>query len=99
MAQVFGPDRRIAVCRELTKPYEEILRGTVGELAAQVAEILGEITLVVAGAEHAPPALEDLVDEVADLVERGMRRSEAVADVAGRTGVSRRALYERVMRG
>jgi hypothetical protein len=36
---------------------------------------------------------------VADLVERGMRRSEAVADVAGRTGVSRRALYERVMRG
>ncbi len=98
MAEAFGPGRRVAVCRELTKPYEEVLRGSLGDLAAQVGDILGEITLVVEGAEHTPPDPEELVDEVAALVERGMRRSEAVAEVATRAGVSRRELYERVMR-
>lgn len=93
MADALGAQRRIAACRELTKPYEEVLRGTVGELADQVGDILGEITLVVAGAEHAPPDLAELVDQVGDLVERGMRRSEAVAQVAAQAGVSRRELY------
>lgn len=93
MAQAWGPERRVAVCRELTKPYEEVLRGTVGELSQQVADILGEITLVVAGADRSAPDLEELVEQVADLVERGMRRSEAVAQVAAESGVSRRELY------
>ncbi len=87
----------MAVCRELTKPYEEVLRGTVGDLAGQVGEILGEITLVVAGAPDVEPDPADLLDQVADLVERGMRRSEAVAEVAQRAGVSRRELYALVM--
>lgn len=96
MAEVFG-ERRVAVCRELTKPYEEVLRGTVGELAGQVEEILGEITLVVEGAPDAPVDPADLLEHVAELVERGMRRSEAVAQVAAQTGVSRRELYALVM--
>ncbi len=97
MAEILGEDRHVAVCRELTKPYEEVLRGTVGDLAGQVGEILGEITLVVAGAPDVEPDPADLLDQVADLVERGMRRSEAVAEVAQRAGVSRRELYALVM--
>mgnify|MGYP003610259750 FL=1 len=97
MAEILGEDRHVAVCRELTKPYEEVLRGTVGDLAGEVGEILGEITLVVAGAPDVEPDPADLLDQVADLVERGMRRSEAVADVAQRAGVSRRELYALVM--
>ena len=97
MAELLGEDRQVAVCRELTKPYEEVLRGTVGDLAEEVGEILGEITLVVAGAPDVEPDPADLLDQVADLVERGMRRSEAVAEVAQRAGVSRRALYALVM--
>ena len=97
MAEILGQDRHVAVCRELTKPYEEVLRGTVGDLAGQVGEILGEITLVVAGAPDVEPDPADLLDQVADLVERGMRRSEAVAEVAQRAGVSRRELYALVM--
>jgi len=97
MAELLGEDRQVAVCRELTKPYEEVLRGTVGDLAEEVDEILGEITLVVAGAPDVEPDPADLLDQVADLVERGMRRSEAVAEVAQRAGVSRRELYALVM--
>lgn len=97
MAEIFGEERQIAVCRELTKPYEEILRGRVGELAGQVEDILGEITLVVAGAPDVPPEPGDLLEQVAELVDRGMRRSEAVAEVAARAGVSRRELYAMVM--
>lgn len=94
MAETFGPERRVAVCRELTKTYEQVLRGTVGELAEQVSDILGEITLVVAGAPERPIAPADLVSEVQALVDQGVRRSEAVARVAREAGVSRRQLYE-----
>ena len=97
MSEVMGAQRRVAVCRELTKPYEEVLRGAVGELAGQVEEILGEITLVVEGAPDAPTDPADLLEHVAELVERGMRRSEAVAQVASDAGVSRRELYALVM--
>lgn len=97
ISEVMGAQRRVAVCRELTKPYEEVLRGTVGELAGQVEEILGEITLVVEGAPDAPTDPADLLEHVAELVERGMRRSEAVAQVASDAGVSRRELYALVM--
>jgi 16S rRNA (cytidine1402-2'-O)-methyltransferase len=97
IAEVMGAQRRVAVCRELTKPYEEVLRGTVGELASEVEEILGEITLVLEGAPDAPTDPADLLEHVAELVERGMRRSEAVAQVASDAGVSRRELYALVM--
>ena len=97
MAEIFGPDRRIAVCREMTKTFEEVLRGTVSELAPGVGDILGEVTLVVAGATPREVDPGDLVPQVDALVAGGMRRSEAIAQVAADAGVSRRELYARVV--
>lgn len=97
LAEIFGGDRRIAVCRELTKTYEEVLRGRVGELAQQVGDILGEVTVVVAGAPESAADLGELADEVERAVAAGMRRSEAIAQVAKEAGVSRRELYARVV--
>jgi 16S rRNA (cytidine1402-2'-O)-methyltransferase len=98
IAEIFGSERRIAVCRELTKTYEEVLRGTVGELASQVEDILGEVTLVVEGAAARQVDPSDLVAEVEARVDSGMRRSEAVAQVATDAGVSRRELYALVVK-
>ncbi len=97
MAEILGAQRRIAVCRELTKTYEEVLRGTVSELAEQVAEVLGEVTVVVDGAPETAPDPADLVEQVRELVADGMRRSEAIAQVARTAGVSRRELYAQVV--
>ena len=97
MVEFFGPDRPVAVCRELTKTYEEVLRATVGELVERVEGILGEVTVVVAGAPEVVVAPADLVAEVAARVDEGMRRSEAVAAVAKEFGVSRRELYALVV--
>ena len=95
---VLGPDRRIAVCRELTKTYEEIRRGTLAEVAAWAADgVRGEITVVLAPAVAAEPVVEDLVDQVAALVEQGMRLKEACAQVAGATGASKKELYDAVV--
>lgn len=94
---VLGPDRRAAVCRELTKKHEEILRGPLSELAAwaEVGPVRGEITVVLAGAAptEAPP-VESLVDAVAERVAEGERLKDAVAAVAGAAGVGKRDLYE-----
>ena len=97
MVEFFGPDRPVAVCRELAKTYEEVLRATVGELFERVEGILGEVTVVVAGAPEVVVAPADLVAEVAERVGAGMRRSEAVAAVAKEFGVSRRELYALVV--
>jgi len=100
MAGAFGADREAAVCRELTKTYEEVRRGGLGELAAWVREstILGEITVVVRGADARPvPASASLVVEVEGLVATGSRLREAVADVSGRTGARRNELYDAVL--
>ncbi len=95
---VLGPDRRAAVCRELTKTYEEVRRGTLGELAEWAADgVRGEISVVLAGAESTPPSVADLVGEVNELVGGGTRLKDACAEVAARAGVSRRELYEAVL--
>lgn len=98
MAQAWGADRRLAVCRELTKTYEEVLRGTAGELAGWAqGDVRGEITVVVAGGEPATPtevapdALRSMIDAA---VATGLSRKDAVADVAARTGLPRRAVYQ-----
>ncbi|GAA2539077.1 16S rRNA (cytidine(1402)-2'-O)-methyltransferase [Pseudonocardia hydrocarbonoxydans] len=94
---VLGPDRRAAVCRELTKKHEEVLRGPLAELAAWAREgpVRGEITVVLAGAApSAAPTVESLVDAVAERVADGERLKDAVAAVAVAAGVAKRDLYE-----
>jgi 16S rRNA (cytidine1402-2'-O)-methyltransferase len=93
---VLGADRPAAVCRELTKKHEEVLRGPLAELAAWAAEgpVRGEITVVLAGAApSAAPAVESLVDAVAERVADGERLKDAVAAVAEGAGVAKRELY------
>ncbi|MGW2629925.1 16S rRNA (cytidine(1402)-2'-O)-methyltransferase [Streptomyces chattanoogensis] len=101
MAEVFGADRRAAVCRELTKTYEEVRRGTLGELAEWAAEgVRGEITIVVEGApESGPEELgpEELVRRVRVREEAGERRKEAIAAVAADAGVPKRQVFDAVV--
>jgi 16S rRNA (cytidine1402-2'-O)-methyltransferase len=97
---VLGPGRRVVVCRELTKTHEEIVRGSLGELAQWACDgVLGEITVVLAGAT--PVADRDtLVADVLHLVEDGMRVKDACAQViaANPGSPSRRELYDAVLR-
>ncbi|NEW40912.1 16S rRNA (cytidine(1402)-2'-O)-methyltransferase [Nocardia cyriacigeorgica] len=96
--EVLGPDRRAAVCRELTKTYEEIVRGTLAELAAWAVDgARGEITVVVEGAQPTTTEPADLVAEVEARVEEGVRLKEACAEIASTTGVSRKELYDAVL--
>jgi 16S rRNA (cytidine1402-2'-O)-methyltransferase len=98
--ETLGPERRAVVCRELTKTHEEILRGTLGELAEWASDgVLGEITVVLAGAT--PRAdLDMLVAEVQALVDDGARVKDACAEVVAATpgAPSRRELYDAVLR-
>ncbi|UYQ62587.1 16S rRNA (cytidine(1402)-2'-O)-methyltransferase [Streptomyces peucetius] len=101
MAEVFGPDRRAAVCRELTKTYEEVKRGGLGELAAWAAQgVRGEITVVVEGApETGPEELDaaELVARVRVREEAGERRKEAIAAVAAEAGLPKREVFDAVV--
>ncbi|MGW1837956.1 16S rRNA (cytidine(1402)-2'-O)-methyltransferase [Streptomyces sp. NPDC002067] len=101
MAEVFGADRRAAVCRELTKTYEEVKRGGLGELAAWAAEgVRGEITVVVEGAPEAGPqelGPEELVRRVRVREEAGERRKEAIAAVAADAGLPKREVFDAVV--
>jgi 16S rRNA (cytidine1402-2'-O)-methyltransferase len=95
MVEVFGPDRQVVVARELTKLFEEVVRGTVAEVAAWAEEgVRGEVVVVLAGAEPVTASVADAEAEVAALVARGARLKDASTEVAQRTGLSRRALYE-----
>lgn len=96
----FGADRRVAVCRELTKTYEEVIRGTLRELLewAENNEIRGEIAVVVGGApEPVPGKPEDHVAAVNELIAQGIRLKEAVAAVADDARISKRELYSAVL--
>jgi 16S rRNA (cytidine1402-2'-O)-methyltransferase len=95
-AEVLGVDRPAAVCRELTKPYEEVRRGGLGALAKWAAAgVRGEITVVLAGALLAePPDVAELVGEVRERVAAGERLKDAVAAVATEHGVPKRDLYQ-----
>lgn len=96
MAEVLGPDRPAAVCRELTKTYEEVVRDTLGALAtwAQDREVRGEICVVVGGAPaQGPPDVADLAPEVVARADAGERLKDVVAEVAQATGVPKRDLY------
>ncbi|NVM99284.1 16S rRNA (cytidine(1402)-2'-O)-methyltransferase [Arthrobacter sp. SDTb3-6] len=96
----FGPSRQGAVCRELTKTYEEVIRKPLSGLLewAEAAEIRGEIAIVVAGAPAADPGTpEDHVAAVNELMGQGMRMKEAVAVIAHDVHVSKRELYSAVL--
>ncbi|AKE89042.1 16S rRNA (cytidine(1402)-2'-O)-methyltransferase [Rhodococcus sp. WB1] len=94
---VLGGQRRAAVCRELTKTYEEVRRGTLAELAQWAADgARGEITVVLEGASAQIAEPAELVDEVERLVSDGVRLKDACAQVAT-SGVSKRELYDAVL--
>ncbi|PJJ56899.1 16S rRNA (cytidine1402-2'-O)-methyltransferase [Mumia flava] len=100
MVQAFGADRPAAVCRELTKTYEEVRRGPLAELAAWAEpadgeeRVRGEITVVVGGAPAREYAAEDLRAMVEAAQEGGLSRKDAVAQVAAETGVRRRVVFD-----
>ena len=102
MADAFGVDRRAAVCRELTKTYEEVKRDSLGELARWAeGEVRGEITIVVAGASdderrYASGLGDDeaIAAAVRKRMESGLSRKEAAAEVADRAGLSKRYVYD-----
>jgi 16S rRNA (cytidine1402-2'-O)-methyltransferase len=101
LAAAFGADRQAAVCRELTKTYEEVRRGGLGELADWAAgEVRGEITLVVAGAEagksdRAEP--DALAAAVAEAEQAGASRKDAIAAVARVHGRPKREVFDAVV--
>lgn len=100
MAEAFGEDRAAAVCRELTKTYEEVRRGELAELVTWAADgVRGEVTIVVAGAAPMAEVASDadsLRAAVAELEEIGDSRKEAMAQVARAAGVPKREVYAAV---
>jgi 16S rRNA (cytidine1402-2'-O)-methyltransferase len=110
LAAAFGPDRQAVACRELTKTHEEIARGTLAELAGWAGRgVLGEITLVVAGAPArarqrpgAPGWADSVAAAVAEVAAReaaGMPRKLAIAAVAADRGLPKREVYNAVVAG
>ena len=98
LSAAFGPERQVALCRELTKLHEETHRTTLGEAAAWYRETApkGEFVLVVAGApprQAAAVSLEEAVSQVLVLRAQGMRLKDAAKEVAEHTGLSKNELY------
>jgi len=94
MAEAFGADRPAAVCRELTKTYEEVRRGGLSELAAWASGgVKGEITVVVGGAPALVTDPQTVVAGIQARVAAGERLKEVCAEVAAATGLSRKELY------
>jgi 16S rRNA (cytidine1402-2'-O)-methyltransferase len=100
LADAFGPDRPAAVCRELTKTYEEVRRGPLADLARWAAgEVRGEITVVVGGAAPSaqPSSPAELAAAVVAREQAGLSRKDAIADVTRAHGVPRRAVFDAVV--
>ncbi|KQB85994.1 16S rRNA (cytidine(1402)-2'-O)-methyltransferase [Corynebacterium lowii] len=94
-AEVLGPQRRVAVCRELTKTYEEVRRGPLIEVAAWAAEgVRGEITVVFDAAAEEEVSVDSLVPEVLARVEQGERLKAVCKEIAAAAGVRTRELYD-----
>lgn len=105
MAQVWGGEREAAVCREMTKTYEEVVRGSLEELHTwATGGVRGEITLVVRGADAESQRVSrglatdaDVLAAIAAAEESGLTRKEAIAYVAKEAGRPRRDVYELVI--
>ena len=103
LSAVFGVERRISLCRELTKLHEEVLRTTLGEAAAYYAEHAprGEFVLIVEGAAPlAPEAISeaDALEAVRALIGQGLSRKDAVRRVSEQTGIPKNELYNAAVR-
>ncbi|MBP2320979.1 16S rRNA (cytidine1402-2'-O)-methyltransferase [Kibdelosporangium banguiense] len=99
-AETLGDDRQAAVCRELTKTYEEVRRGGLAELAEWAAEgVRGEITVVLAPAPPVEDDLDTLVERVRARVEAGERLKTVVAEIAETSSVSKKVLYDASLAG
>ena len=98
---VFGADRSAAICREMTKTYEEVVRGSLEELLqwSMSKEILGEITVVIAGSAAGSEitSAADAVSRVKDYEAAGMDRKEAIATVADESGLPKKIVYAAVV--
>ena len=94
-AEVLGERRRVAVCRELTKTYEEVRRGTLGEVARWAAEgVRGEVTVVLDAAAEEERDAASLVPEVLARVAEGERLKAVCKEIAAASGVRARELYD-----
>jgi 16S rRNA (cytidine1402-2'-O)-methyltransferase len=100
-ASILGGNRKAAICREMTKTYEETIRGTIAELItwAQSREILGEITLVFAGIEEGSEirTADDAVARVREYEAAGMDRKGAIATVAEEFDLPKKIVYAAVV--
>lgn len=103
MAEVFGGDRKISLCRELTKLHEEVIRTTLSEAYDRFSEAQprGEFVLVVAGAEvsdEASMSLEDAVEAVLALRTGGMKLKDAAKEISAKSGISKNVLYDEAIK-
>ena len=100
--EIVGENRKAAVVREISKTYEEVIRGTIKELVtwATNTEVLGEITLVISGIDNSKkPEVDDAaIKSVKDLVSKGMSFKDAVSEISTQRGLSRSKLYEASLR-
>jgi 16S rRNA (cytidine1402-2'-O)-methyltransferase len=96
--KVLGSDREICICRELTKQYEEIVRMSLGDAVkwSQSKEILGEITIVLAGVAEVAQAKSEaeIVARVKSLESVGMERKAAISAVADELGIPKRLIFD-----
>ena len=99
LAEAFGPDRSISLCRELTKLHEEVVRTTLGEAVAKYTETppKGEFVLVVAGAEPAQKETAseaDAAQRVAELIAQGVSRKDAIKQTAKELDLPKNVVYD-----
>lgn len=93
--EAFGANRKATVSRELTKKFEQTIRGSLAELSAWAAgEVKGELVLVISGAEEQSSEVADVVAEVLKLTASGLGLKQAVAQIASMHGVSKSELYQ-----
>ena len=94
MARAFGEDRPAALCRELTKTHEEVVRGSLEHLVEVTSgQVLGEVVLVVAGARPEPADPHQAALAALALAQEGVRLKEAAARVAGESGLRPNEVY------
>jgi 16S rRNA (cytidine1402-2'-O)-methyltransferase len=100
-AEIFGNDRRAAICREMTKTYEETVRGSLHELIlwSESKEILGEITMVIAGVPvgTAAKTAKEIVARVREFESAGMDRKDAISTVAKEYELPKKVVYAAVV--